>query len=97
MRSFFIGVARRAASAVFAADDQLARDRGWQIRTGRLALSRSYRHPGFDRLATCTKCQGSGRRHDAGCRQCAGTGRVTIRRPGSGREEVMSHAAKSGQ
>jgi hypothetical protein len=64
--------------AVFRADDEFARRQGWRIQQGRFGLSRAYRHPGFDGLAVCPDCRGSGSRRGYGCGRCAGTGRVTL-------------------
>ncbi len=83
-RSLFFGLVRRAASAVFHVDDEFARHQRWQVRAGRLGLSRSYRHPGFDLLATCPDCAGSGQRGDVGCGRCSRTGRVMLGQPAQG-------------
>ena len=75
---FMVYLLRRIGQALFREDDKLARQRGWHIQHGRLGLSRSYRHPGFDALAGCPDCRGSGSHRGAGCGRCAGTGRVAL-------------------
>jgi hypothetical protein len=42
---------RTAADRLFAADDALAQQHGWQVEVGRVGLSRKYRDPRFDGLA----------------------------------------------
>jgi hypothetical protein len=69
---------RRLGDALFNADEQLARNQGWEVEKGRLRLSRTFRHSGFDRLARCPRCLGLGRDGDACCLPCAGTGRITL-------------------
>jgi hypothetical protein len=84
---FAVDLLQRIGQALFREDDEFARRRGWHIQQGRLGLSRAYRHPGFDGLAGCPDCRGSGSRQGAGCGRCAGTGRVTLgRRPLPGQE-----------
>jgi hypothetical protein len=80
MAGKFVVALRRA---LFRSDDELARQQGWQVQAGRFGLSRAYRHPGFDRLARCPDCGGSGLRAGADCDGCTGTGRVTLGRPSS--------------
>ena len=75
------GLLRRLGEALFRRDDELARQQGWEIETGRLGLSRTYMHPGFRRLARCPDCQGRGERMGSSCETCAGTGRVTLPQP----------------
>jgi diadenosine tetraphosphatase ApaH/serine/threonine PP2A family protein phosphatase len=77
-------LARRLLAAgerLFAADDQAARDHGWQITRHHGGLSRQYREPRFDLLARCSRCQGSGRARGLDCPVCGGTGRLTLARP----------------
>ena len=75
---FAVDLLRRIGEALFRSNDEFARQRGWHIQNGRFGLSRAYRHPGFDGLAGCPDCRGSGARPGAGCGRCAGTGRVTL-------------------
>lgn len=75
---FVAGLLRRIGDALFRADDELAQRQDWQVHIGRFGLSRTYRHPGFDRLTRCPDCRGAGRRFDADCDRCSGTGRVTL-------------------
>jgi hypothetical protein len=77
-RKCIAGVLRRIGHRAFRADDEFARQHGWQITPGRLGLTRIYRHPGFSRLASCPDCHGSGRGPHARCDRCSGTGRVTL-------------------
>lgn len=85
---FAVALLRRIGQALFRADDEFARGQGWQVQQGRFGLSRAYRHPGFDGLAGCPDCCGSGSRRDAGCGRCAGTGRVTLETATLPRQEV---------
>lgn len=75
---FVAGLLRRAGEAFFSADEEFARNQGWQVEKGRFGLSRTYRHPDFDRLARCPQCSGCGRRGEVGCVRRAGTGRITL-------------------
>ena len=77
-QEFIEGLLQRIGQRAFRADDEFALQYGWQITSDRLGLRRTYRHPGFDRLAGCPDCQGSGLLADVRCDQCAGTGRVTL-------------------
>jgi hypothetical protein len=77
-REFVEELLGRIGHRAFRAEDEFALQHGWQITTGRLGLKRTYRHPGFDRLATCDDCHGSGLLADASCGRCSGTGRVTL-------------------
>jgi hypothetical protein len=76
--SFVVAPLRRIGQALFHKDDEFARRQGWQVQAGRLGLSRAYRHPGFDGLARCPQCYGSGTRLDTDCDRCSGSGRVTL-------------------
>jgi hypothetical protein len=76
--SYVIRLLRRMGAA-FARDDEFARQHGWQVSHGRLGLSRTYRHPGFDQLASCPICGGTGSADETECAQCSGTGRVERR------------------
>jgi hypothetical protein len=85
-RRFAVDLLRRIGRSLFRKDDEFAREHGWQVQVGRFGLSRAYRHPGFDGLAGCPDCRGSGSRRGADCDRCAGIGRVTLdRRPSPGR------------
>jgi hypothetical protein len=77
-QDYMTGVLRRIGHRAFRADDEFAREHGWQITPGRLGLTRTYRHPGFSRLASCADCHGSGLGAHARCDHCSGTGRVTL-------------------
>lgn len=78
---FVDGLLRRAGERIFRANDGFARDHGWGIETGRFGLSRTHRHPGFDRLAACPQCSGRGQHEATDCSRCAGTGRITLGDP----------------
>ncbi|HEY2638678.1 MAG TPA: hypothetical protein VGI66_02165 [Streptosporangiaceae bacterium] len=77
-REFIEGLLERIREQTFRADDEFAVQHGWQITSDRRGLRRTYRHPGFDRLASCPDCHGSGLLADASCGRCSGTGRVTL-------------------
>ena len=72
---------RAAGERIFAADDQAAREHGWEIVTRHGGLSRRYRDPRFDTLARCGWCRGSGSVGDLACHTCRGTGTVTLPQP----------------
>lgn len=64
---------------LFGADDLTAIQHGWEIERGRLGLSRTYRDPRFDMLASCGACHGRGwAQPGRPCLVCGGTGRVTL-------------------
>lgn len=70
---------RRSGERLFAASDEAARQRGWQVyRTGH--LGRAYRDPRFDLLTWCRACRGTGRvsYQTAPCPSCSGTGRCRV-------------------
>jgi hypothetical protein len=77
-RDFIERLLERVGQRVFRADDEFALRHGWRVTPRRLGLARTYRHPGFDRLASCPDCHGSGLLEDARCDRCSGTGRVTL-------------------
>jgi hypothetical protein len=64
---------------LFAPDDVWAIQHGWEIERGRLGLSRTYRDPRFDTLASCGACHGRGWvQPGRPCLTCGGTGCVTL-------------------
>ena len=73
---------RAAGDRLFQAEDERARQYGWQIMARRGGLARTYRDPRFDRFRSCPVCRGTGtgptERH---CDRCGGTGRITIPQP----------------
>jgi hypothetical protein len=77
-RDFIEVVLGRIGQRAFRADDEFALLHGWQVTPDRLGLRRTYRHPGFNRLASYADCHGSGLLADARCERCSGTGRVTL-------------------
>jgi hypothetical protein len=64
-----------AGNRLFAADDQRAAARGWQVTPGRYGLSRRYRDPRFDMLISCPSCNGVGAADGWPCPACRATGR----------------------
>jgi hypothetical protein len=79
--AWLAGLLRSAGDQLFSADDARAIARGWQIAPGKRGLSRTYRDPRFDALASCDQCHGSGGAADQSCARCSGTGRVTLTAP----------------
>jgi hypothetical protein len=77
-RDFIEELLERTGQRAFRADDEFALQHGWQITTRRMGLRRTYRHPGFNLLASCPDCHGSGLLADASCDRCSRTGRVTL-------------------
>jgi hypothetical protein len=63
----------RVGDRLFAANDNEAYWRGWQITRVHGGLGRRYRDPLFDTLAECQKCGGTGP-----CAPCGGTGRIIV-------------------
>jgi RecJ-like exonuclease len=84
-REFIEGLLERIGQRAFRVDDEFARRHGWQVTPDRRGLRRIYRHPGFDRLASCPDCHGSGLVAEATCDRCSGTGRVTLGRAATAR------------
>jgi len=80
----------RAGRVIARADDDFARNQGWQVSKGSLGLSRTVRHPGFDRLTRCVMCDGAGHSGSADCDRCAGTGRMALDDPGAEFEAVAT-------
>jgi RecJ-like exonuclease len=73
---------RTAGDRLFRDADTRASQYGWQITARRGGLARTYRDPRFDRFRRCPACQGTGTHYaDQACRQCAGTGRITVAQP----------------
>ena len=70
--------AETAGQRLFARDDLMAAERGWQIITRCGGLGRQYRDPRFDTLRECPLCAGSGAAGDEPCAPCASTGRITV-------------------
>jgi hypothetical protein len=74
-----------AGNSLFRENDALARRHGWHIGAGHAGLSRVYRDPRFDQLASCRRCRGRGSGETGEpCPGCLGTGRVEL---GSGGAE----------
>ena len=74
---FLAGLLGRAGEVIFRADDEFARDQGWQVTTGRFGLSRTYRQPDFDRRRPVLPVLGPHPQGSAECEKSAGTGRIT--------------------
>lgn len=88
-RSHGPGVAdwlRRLGERLFAAEDDRARNRGWQVQRIQGGLGRTYRDPRYDRRTICPACGGTGSDPDFGevqwCVACRGVGVVTRKPPG---------------
>lgn len=77
------GLPKRICDRLFAPNDAEAYWWGWQIIKVRGGFRRRYRHPEFDTLVACTKCQGTGLEiveiigTDMPCARCYGVGRLT--------------------
>jgi hypothetical protein len=72
----------RLGEGVFATTDTYARQQGWQITSTQAGLGRRYRHPGFDTLATCSRCHSRGTDGPgSACQTCNGTGRIILQPP----------------
>jgi hypothetical protein len=72
---------RSFGDRLFADADARARQHGWQVAERNGGLSRRYRDPRFDSLATCPSCAGTGGSAAAACGPCGGTGRLTLYQP----------------
>ena len=73
---------RAAGERVFQAEDERARQYGWQITARRGGLARTYRDPRFDRFHGCPACRGTGTGPaEDPCERCGGTGRITVSQP----------------
>jgi hypothetical protein len=76
------GLIAAVGDIVFLANDEEAYWRGWTIERRYAGLSRRYRNPLFDTLASCPHCRGWGITPDeSSCVKCSGTGRVTVDQP----------------
>lgn len=70
---------RRFGSWLFRAEDERARQHGWQVTAHRGGLARAYRDPRFDCFRRCLACDGTGACPGGqSCGPCAGTGRITL-------------------
>jgi hypothetical protein len=70
---------KAAGDSLFRENDALARRHGWHIEAGRTGLSRAYRDPRFDCLASCPQCHGRGSCPTGeSCPGCLGTGRIEL-------------------
>lgn len=70
---------RAFGSKIFQKDDQFAADQGWQIVSRHGGLSRTYRDPRFNSLASCPVCDGLGNVPDSSiCTRCGRSGRITL-------------------
>jgi hypothetical protein len=73
---------RAAGDRLFQAEDERARQYGWQITVRRGGLARTYRDPRFDRFRSCPACCGTGTGPaEKPCDRCGGTGRITVSQP----------------
>src|SRR5690242_2838960 len=71
---------RAAGDRLFKAEDERAREYGWQITARHGGLARTYRDPRFDRFRSCPACRGAGTdpAEEEPCDGCGGTGRITV-------------------
>jgi hypothetical protein len=74
--SWLAALPRRLGDRLFAMNDAEAYWRTWRITSTHGGLGRRYHDLGFDALAECPKCQGSGLTADQPCPPCQGTGRT---------------------
>jgi DnaJ-class molecular chaperone len=73
---------RAAGNRLFQAEDERAKQYGWQITVRRGGLARTYRDPRFDRFRSCPACRGTGTGPaKKPCDHCGGTGRITVSQP----------------
>jgi hypothetical protein len=70
-------LAETAGQRLFARDDLMAAEHGWQITTRCGGLGRRYRDPRFGTLRSCPRCAGLGAVEGEPCWACTATGRVT--------------------
>ena len=78
IRRLLTNVSRQLGDRLFAMNDAEASWRGWYVRKERAGLSRTYRHPMFDRLAVCLTCRGTGTDTGMACIWCDASGRVMM-------------------
>ncbi len=72
----------RAGDLVFAACDEEAGWRGWNVERRHGGLARVYRDPAFDLIVHCPQCRGLGTASaGAECGLCSGTGRLVLDQP----------------
>jgi DnaJ-class molecular chaperone len=70
---------KAAGDRLFRAEDERARQYGWQTTVHCGGLGRSYRDPRFSRFRSCPACRGTGiDPAEEPCDQCGGTGRITV-------------------
>ena len=73
---------RAAGNRLFQAEDERARQYGWQITVRSGGLARTCRDPRFDRFRSCPACRGTGAGPaEKPCDRCAATGRITVSPP----------------
>jgi hypothetical protein len=73
---------RAAGDRLFRADDERAKQYGWEITVRRGGLARTFRDPRFDRFRSCPACRGTGTGPaKKPCDRCGGTGRITVSQP----------------
>jgi hypothetical protein len=70
------GLLDRLITRLFAAEDERARDRGWQVRRTAHGFGRSYRDPRWDRISACESCAELS--ENPGCPLCTGTGVIRL-------------------
>jgi hypothetical protein len=76
------GLLARAGDLIFAANDEEAAWRGWNVERQRGGLSRVYRDPAFDLLVSCRQCRSHGTiATGTPCAPCSGTGRLVVDQP----------------
>ena len=70
---------KAAGDRLFQAEDERARQYGWQTTARCGGLGRGYRDPRFSRFRSCPACRGTGiGPADKPCDHCGGTGRITV-------------------
>lgn len=71
---------RRWEDKLFAADDEAARRRGWQVSRRPNGHGRRYRDPRWDLVSACLSCEGTGAAGARPCDACDGRGTVRLDR-----------------